>query len=104
MNEALTLVLAGAAGVVLGAVFFGGLWWTVQRGVASKQPALWFFGSLLLRMSVALAGFYFVAGHQWERLMVCLLGFVLARLVVTWLTRASRDNQDRTTQEASHAP
>ena len=60
MNETLTLVLALVAGVVLGAMFFGGLWWTVRKGVSSKQPALWFLGSLLLRMGIALAGFYFV--------------------------------------------
>ena len=42
MNEPLTLVLALAAGGVLGAIFFGGLWWTVRKGVSSPQPALWF--------------------------------------------------------------
>jgi F1F0 ATPase subunit 2 len=104
MNEMLPLVLAGVAGLLLGAVFFGGLWWTVRKGVPSQRPVLWFFGSLLLRMSIALAGFYFVGRGHWERLVVCLLGFVMARLIVTWLTRTSRDNQDRTTQEASHAP
>ena len=87
MNEVLSLALALAAGVLLGAVFFGGLWWTVRKGVSSEQPALWFFGSLLLRMSIALAGFYFVGRDHWERLLLCLLGFVMARLVVTWLTR-----------------
>ena len=49
MNEVLTLALALLAGVALGAVFFGGLWWTVRKGVSSKHPALWFLGSLLLR-------------------------------------------------------
>src|SRR5664280_1973551 len=93
MNELLTLALALVAGLLLGAIFFGGLWWTVRKGVSSKQPALWFFGSLLLRMSIALAGFYFVSGHHWERLLLCLLGFVMARLVLTWLTRSSGENQ-----------
>jgi F1F0 ATPase subunit 2 len=93
MHETLSLVLAWVAGGVLGAMFFGGLWWTVRKGVSSRQPALWFFGSLLLRMSLALAGLYVVSGGQWDRLLVCLLGFVMARLVVTWLTRP----------EASHA-
>ena len=64
MNESLTLALALVAGVLLGAIFFGGLWWTVRKGVSSEQPALWFFGSLLLRMSIALAGFYFVAARS----------------------------------------
>ena len=93
MNETLSLVLALVAGVLLGAMFFGGLWWTVRKGVSSKQPALWFFGSLLLRTSIALAGFYFVAGGHWERLLVCLLGFVMARLIVTRLTRPRRKSQ-----------
>ena len=69
MNEVLTLALALAAGVLLGAIFFGGLWLTVRKGVSSKQPALWFFGSLLLRMSIVLGGFYFVSGGHWERLL-----------------------------------
>ena len=51
-NETLMLVLACAAGGGLGAVFFGGLWWTVRKGVSSKQPALWFFASLLVRMAL----------------------------------------------------
>jgi len=104
MNETPTLLLAWVAGWVLGAIFFGGLWWTVRQGVSSKQPALWFFGSLLLRMSIALAGFYFVSGGHWERLLPCLLGFVMARLIVMWLTRPSGENQTRLAQEASHAP
>jgi F1F0 ATPase subunit 2 len=104
MNDTLTLVLAWVAGGVLGAIFFGGLWWTVRKGVSSNQPALWFFGSLLLRMSIALAGFYCVAGGHWERLLLCVLGFVMARLAVTWLTQPSGDNHTRPAQEASDAP
>jgi F1F0 ATPase subunit 2 len=98
------LVLACAAGGGLGAVFFGGLWWTVCRGVLSKQPALWFSVSLLVRMSIALAGFYFVGRGHWERLLACLLGFILARPAVLWLTRRSEANQSRPSHEASHAP
>ena len=104
MNETLSLILAWAAGGLLGSIFFGGLWWTVREGVSSPRPALWFFGSLLLRMSVALVGFYFVSGSHWERLLLCLFGFVMARLVVTWMTRPSGQNQGRPAQEASHAP
>ena len=104
MYETLTLVLVWVAGGMLGAIFFGGLWWTVRKGVASKQPAFWFFGSLLLRMSIALVGFYVVGRGHWERLLLCLLGFVMARLLVTRLTRLPGENQTRPAQEASHAP
>lgn len=98
MNETLTLMLAWAAGVALGAMFFGGLWWTVRKGVSSDRAALWFFGSVMLRMPLALAGFYVVAGSHWERMLSCLLGFVMAKLAVTWLTRAPRGT------EAADAP
>ena len=47
-----------------------------------ERPALWFFGSMLLRTSVTLAGFYFVGREDWQRWLLCLLGFVLARLLV----------------------
>jgi F1F0 ATPase subunit 2 len=103
MNETLTLVLSGVAGGVLGAIFFGGLWWTVRKGISSEHPTTWFFGGLLLRMSIALVGFYFVGGRHWDRLLLCLLGFVVARLVVTWLTRLSGE-PNLPTQEVSHAP
>ena len=102
MNEALTLVLAWLAGGVLGAIFFGGLWLTVRQGMSCKQPAVWFLGSLLLCMAVALAGFYFTAGGHWERFLACGLGFVLARSGVTWLTRPAEPST--TAPEASHAP
>ena len=42
MNETVTLVSAGVAGLLLGGFFFGGLWWTVRKGVSAKRPALLF--------------------------------------------------------------
>ncbi len=104
MNEILMWVVAGAMGCVLGAVFFGGLWWTVRKGVSSRGPAFWFLGSMLVRMGIVLVGFHFVGGGQWQRLVACLLGFVIARLVVMRLTRAGEGRSRFHAKEASHAP
>ena len=104
MNETLTLMLALVTGGLLGAIFFGGLWWTVRKGVSSKQPALWFFGSLLLRTSIALAGFYFIGRGHWERLLVCLLGFIIGRFIVTRLTGPPVEHHNSPAREAGHAP
>jgi F1F0 ATPase subunit 2 len=87
MSEALKLLLALAGGGMLGAMFFGGLWWTVRKGIVSARPALWFLGSMVARTGIALAGFYFLAGHDLKRLLLCLCGFVMARVAVTWLAR-----------------
>ncbi len=51
MNETLNFVSALVEGFLLGAIFFAGLWWTVQEGPSSNRPALRFLGSLLLRTS-----------------------------------------------------
>ena len=101
MNEPLILMLAWLAGAGLGAIFFGGLWWTVRKGASSPNPALWFLGSMLLRMGIVVAGFYYVSGGQWKRLAACLLGFIIARFGVMWLTRPPKHRSP--TPEATDA-
>jgi F1F0 ATPase subunit 2 len=95
MSEAPTLILAFLAGVSLGTIFFGGLWWTIKRAVASARPAAWFFGSLLLRTVVAVSGLYLVSGGDWRRLLACLLGFLLARILAMRLARAPLEKRSR---------
>jgi F1F0 ATPase subunit 2 len=93
------LVLAVAVGLALGLIFFGGLWWTIRQSLAARQPAVWILSSLLVRMGITLTGFYWVAGGDWQRLLACLAGFVIARAGVTRLTRPNAR-----VQEARHAP
>ena len=85
------LVVPLLVGVLLGAVFFGGLWWTVQRAVSARWVALWFFASLLLRTGIVLGGFYLSCGDDWQRWLAALFGFVVARVVVTRVTRPQTD-------------
>ncbi|MGK2897459.1 MAG: N-ATPase subunit AtpR [Burkholderiaceae bacterium] len=87
ISGTLVWVAALLAGGLLGVVFFGGLWWTVRRGALSPTPARWFFGSLVLRTAIVLAGFYAVGAGQPVRLGLCLLGFLLARAIVLRVTR-----------------
>lgn len=104
MNELGALAPSLGAGLLLGAFFFGGLWWTVLRCVSSRQPGLWFMGSMLVRTGITMAGFYLVGGTHWERWLSCLLGFLVARYVVNWLTLSSRTIVIRSAAETRHAP
>ena len=104
MNNLLLLALSLVAGLLLGTIFFGGLWWTVRKGVSSKHPALWFLSSMLVRMSIVLLGFYFVGRGDWQRLVACLVGFIIARFIVMRLTRTPIEPPHSTAKEASHAP
>src|SRR5664279_540610 len=99
MNE--PLILAGDlfAGILLGTFFFGGLWWTIQMRSPSEWSGLLFSGSLLLRMSVAVSGFYLVSHGDWRKLVACLAGFMLARIAVTRLIRVPSAKTTRILQE-----
>lgn len=103
MHEWWTLALALLAGTLLGAVFFGGLWWTVRQGVSSPWPAAWFLGSALVRTGILLAGFYYVSGGHGDRLLACLLGFVIARFLVMWLTGPPAEHRPSVAKEDGHA-
>lgn len=107
MSNAFSLVFALLAGMILGAIFFGGLWWTVRKAVASAHAALWFLLSMLLRSAIVILGFYFIMGGSWQKLLAGLLGFTIARLLVMRLTRQANQHvhlTDHLKQEAGHAP
>jgi len=101
MNNVLVLVLALVGGGALGGVFFGGLWWTLRRLPTSRRPALLLLTSTLLRMSVAVAGFYVAVHVSLAALLVNLTGFVVMRMM---LTRRLREQAVVAhVREASHA-
>jgi F1F0 ATPase subunit 2 len=102
MSEPLPLLLALALGLLLGGVFFGGLWWTIARAIASRHVARWFFVSLLLRVGVVMLGFTLVARGSWQRLVVCLAGFIMARLIVTWVSAGAAPSAPA--GSSGHAP
>ena len=82
MSEIFTFII----GLLLGTVFYGGLWLTVRNGLNSKHPAIWFLVSFWLRLAVAGLGFYLIAQDgDWKKLLICLTGFIIARLVITRL-------------------
>lgn len=87
MSETLNWLLAFIGGIALGLFFFGGLWFTIKKGVNAKIPAMWFFVSIVIRTGVVLTGFYYVSAVGWQGLIICLIGFIIARFVVTHFTK-----------------
>jgi F1F0 ATPase subunit 2 len=93
MNEVPMLLLSLLNGIALGVIYFGGLWLTIQKGIFSRRMPILFFSSLLLRMSIILVGFYIVSGGHFERLLVCLLAFVMTRIVITRSIQSAKKSQ-----------
>jgi F1F0 ATPase subunit 2 len=102
--EIFPLMVALTAGIGLGVIFFGGLWLTVQKGLISKHPALWFLSSLLLRSSICLLGFYWIGKDHPERLLICLAGFIAARMLVVRMTSQLQSPNQAAQGESDHAP
>ena len=103
MSEILYMVLALIGGLAIGTLFFGGLWFTVKKAVTSKIPALWFFASLVFRVCITLIGFYYISFGSWQRLLACVLGFILARFIVIQFTKSIDEEQLRLKKESNHA-
>lgn len=97
MSFALLLQLFASLtfGLILGALFFGGLWWTIRNLQKVSHPALLFLASALTRTILAISGFWFIGvwldeASRWQRLTVCLAGFILARMICTRMIRTDQ--------------
>jgi F1F0 ATPase subunit 2 len=88
ISGSLSLVI----GLLSGAIFFGGLWWTVRAGTAARNPAVWFPISLILRTSLISVGFYYAAAAGWQALLLCTGGFLAARAAIFRLVRVTSFN------------
>ena len=92
MIEILPFIAAFITGILLGGIFFGGLWWTIQKGLSATNPALWFISSLILRVAITVSGFYFIAAGNWQKLVVCLVGFIITRFLISHFLRLPVSN------------
>ena len=83
------------AGILLGFIYFGGLWLTTRSltklpGEPTLRPfippALQLLISFVGRMGVTLACLYWLMQGSWLRVLVALLGMLLARVLVkSWV-------------------
>jgi len=83
MSELLQLPAAFMAGLLLGVLFFWGLWITVHRLDRAPHPARRMLASYVLRFALVLAAFYFLVRYgDWQQLLAAVAGFTLARIIV----------------------
>lgn len=91
MNEFLPLLLdlsiGCVAGLALGAIFFGGLWWTMQRLVKSSHPALLAALSFVGRLGVLGFGLFLLAQVGAVALIAATSGIIAIR---QWMTNQAR--------------
>jgi F1F0 ATPase subunit 2 len=82
------------SGIILGIFYFGSLWLTIRQLPTTVYPVRLFIGSFLGRMVVTLYGFYMIMDGQWQRVLIALGGFILARIILTrfWQPQSFHSN------------
>ncbi|REJ31930.1 MAG: hypothetical protein DIU83_10330, partial [Bacillota bacterium] len=73
------IVVAAVAGLVLGGVYFWGLWWTSRRVGTTAAPGLLFFVSFVVRMAVLLSGLWVVTRGRLVETAVAVVGIMAGR-------------------------
>jgi len=82
MINVLNFLIVFIVGMLVGVFYFGTLWVIVRQLPRVKRPALLILSSFFARNAVTVLVFYFIMDGRWERLITCLLGFLLARTVI----------------------
>ncbi|MEO6902779.1 MAG: ATP synthase subunit I [Bacteroidia bacterium] len=90
MNEILFILIVFICGIFLGIIFFGGLWLTIKKSVSSKMPGLLFMLSFFIRTGITLLGFYYLGVNNWKNMIACLVGFILARVIIKQYTKQEK--------------
>ena len=109
MSELTSQLLIMLIGSMLGLFFYGGLWWTVKKGIASAHIAWWLLASFLIRTSAVLIGFYFMLKSDWlipswQALLIGILAFAGARFGITLISYLMAKSSIDSNKGAKHAP
>jgi len=83
MNDPIHFGVMIVIGMLLGAIFFGGLWITVQHMHKSKRPGILLLASVIPRTAIVLAGIWYFADGSAMSIAACLAGFIGIRLLAT---------------------
>ncbi len=90
-SEIFSFVTPFFAGIFVSFLYHIGLWWTVKALPSSQRPALLSIGSFYIRMGITLSVFYLVMNNSWQRLVVCLLGFLVVKYTMTHKLRPGKN-------------
>lgn len=92
----LALAISALAGIVLGVLYFGGLWLTITRIRMMKTPGVFLALSFILRTVLVIGGFYLITDGKLERLAVAMLAFFMTRFVfIKYFSPERNDERQR---------
>lgn len=82
IDRFIILAAMTVVGFAVGLVYFQGLWLTLSRYSGKKNFSSKLFVSFLIRLTLAIGVFYYCMQDDWQRLILLLIGFLIARQVM----------------------
>lgn len=76
-------MIAFIVGLVVGVIYFGGLYFSVQKITTVKHPSLIMGLSFVLRMAILLIVFFFIAQNGIRDILLAFAGVMLVRVFMT---------------------
>ena len=80
INTGLLLAMV-CAGAIIAFFYFGSLWLTVNKLTKSRQCGFWLGAGFLLRSTITVVAFWFLAAGDWRRLLAITAGFTIVRFL-----------------------
>jgi len=82
-------------GIILGIVFFGGLYLTIGKLPESKRPSVLFLLSFVLRMAILLGGIYFLSMRGYKEVLFALLGILLIKFAMIFAVKRPKEKSTK---------
>lgn len=95
-SEIGSLILRIPAGILIGVMFYGGLWLTVSRLTRTSSPVLLSVTSLFLRMGLLLVSIWYLSGGRASGILGCTIGLMASRILLTRTSLLTGDRQEHT--------
>ncbi len=84
-------MIAFFIGILMGIIFFGGLYLTVQKLNEVRHPGLLMIISFILRMATILAGFFYVSKDGYKHILYALLGAISVRFIMIFVVNKPKE-------------
>ena len=76
------MIIAFIVGILVGSLFFGGLYLTVKKLTSLKYPALFMILSLIVRLVILAGGIYLIMDGGIKNVLSAMAGIILVRFVM----------------------
>ncbi|WP_225877800.1 ATP synthase subunit I [Alkalibacter mobilis] len=82
------MIIAFLTGILLGVIFFGGLYLSIDYMKKVKYPGAFMGASMFIRTALVIVGMLLIRGDSYYNMPLALIGIIIVRIfMTTWVKR-----------------